>query len=340
MSIKDRASSVGKIHNIAITGATGFLGSHLTTRLLKEGQNLRLLARDIKKAERFKKNVDKLVVADICDREAVSALVEGCDVVIHLVSNFRTASGSPDSYRRINVGGTKNVLEASKSAGVRRFIYCSTIGVHGHVNSTPANEESPYNPGDLYQETKMEAELVCHDLMKQDEMDITIIRPCSMYGPGDMRMLKMFKMLVKHKFFLVGPCKEHFHAVYIDDIVNGFLRAIRTPGVGGETIIIGGKDYVPLEDYIATAAKAVGTPKPTLRFPYWMFYFAAVVCESICVPLGIEPPLHRRRVRFYKNNRAFSIDKARKILQYEPKVDLEEGMRRTVKWYREHGYLV
>jgi nucleoside-diphosphate-sugar epimerase len=170
-------------------------------------------------------------------------------------------------------------------------------------------------------------------------MEIVIVRPCSIYGPGDMRMLKMFKMLAKRMFFLVGPCKENFHAVYIDDIVEGFVLTMTTPGINGETFIIGGDSYLPLRDYIETAARAVGAPPPWLKFPYWLFYSGAVVCEAICVPLRIEPPLHRRRVRFYRNNRAFDISKARKRLHYAPKVSLEEGMRRTVQWYRENGYL-
>jgi len=325
--------------SIAITGATGFLGSHLTEKLISEGHKVSILAREKKKAQRFEENAQKTVIADITDRRALDELVTGVDVVVHLVSNFRTASGPPESYENINVVGARVALQAAEAAGVKRFIYCSTIGVHGNVASTPANEDSPFNPGDLYQVTKLNAEKIVSEAIGKSSMEIVIIRPCSMYGPGDMRMLKMFKMLAKRTFLLVGPCKENFHAVYIDDIVDGFMRAIKTPGIDGETFIVGGESYLPLKDYIKMAAKAVGSPMPWLRFPYGPFYVVALVCEGICIPFGIEPPLHRRRVRFYKNNRAFSIDKARNILGYEPKIGLEEGMRRTVQWYRENGYL-
>lgn len=324
---------------IAVTGASGFLGSHLSERLISDGYEVCIHVRDKDKVKHLAGKVGKIVASDITDKGAIAELVEGADVVVHLVSNFRTASGPPESYRKINVEGTINVLEAARAAGVKRFIYCSTIGVHGNVASIPANEESPFNPGDLYQETKLEAEQFVRDAMTPDGMEIVIVRPCSMYGPGDMRMLKMFKMLAKRTFLIIGPCEENFHAVYIDDIVEGFVHAINTPGISGETFIIGGENYLPLKDYISVAAKAVGAPMPWLRFPYWLFYYAAVLCEGICVPLKIEPPLHRRRVRFYKNNRAFSIDKARRVLGYTPAVSLEEGMRRTVQWYRENGYL-
>jgi len=324
---------------IAVTGVAGFLGSHLCERLIREGYSLSILARDPNKAKIFEGRVANTVIGDITDRDAIAELVDGADTVVHLVSNFRTASGPPESYIKTNLKGTEVVLDACRKADVRRLVHCSTIGVHGHVKSTPANEESPYNPGDLYQQTKMEAELACHREMEKGGMDIVIVRPCSMYGPGDMRMLKMFKMLSKRRFFLIGSCTENFHAVYIDDIVEGFMRTITMPGIGGETFIIGGSGYLPLGDYIDTAARAVDAPPPRLRFPYSLFISAAWLCEMICVPLRIEPPLHRRRVRFFRNNRAYSIDKSRKVLGFQPVVDLEDGMRKTVAWYRENGYL-
>jgi len=325
---------------VAVTGATGFLGSHLTERLVRDGHRVRILARDPAKAEALRRTVSGgIVLGDITDPSALAALVEGADTVFHLVSNFRTASGPPSSYRAVNLQGTVTALDAARAAGVRRFVHCSTIGVHGHVRATPGDEWSPYAPGDLYQETKMQAEQACFAEARRGGMEIVIVRPCSIYGPGDLRMLKMFKMLRNGRFFLLGPCRENFHAVYIDDLVEGFLLAMRTPDISGEAFIIGGPEYLPLREYLATAARAVGARPPALRFPYAPFYAAAAVCEAICVPLGLEPPLHRRRVRFFRNNRAFSIEKARAVLGYAPAVDLEEGMKRTVLWYRENGYL-
>jgi len=324
---------------VAITGATGFLGSHLVERLLSDNFNVNILARDPKKAEKFTSRVNKVIIGDIADKHKAAELCKDADYVIHLVSNFRTASGPPESYQKINVEGTKAVIDAAIEAGVKRFIHCSTIGVHGSVKSTPANEQSPYAPGDLYQETKLEAQQYVESLINKSDMEIVIVRPCSMYGPGDMRMLKMFKMLAKKTFLMIGPCMENFHAVYIDDIVDGFMLTLKKPGISGETFLIGGDRYLPLKDYVKVVADAVGAPMPWLKFPYWLFFNAAIVIEAICVPLRIEPPLHRRRVRFYKNNRAFDIQKAKNILGYSPKISLEEGMKRTVAWYKENGFL-
>jgi dihydroflavonol-4-reductase len=322
----------------AVTGATGFLGSNLVKGLLAEGYEVRAHARDAEKARHLDRRV-KVFIGDICDANVLTEMSAGCDWVFHTVSNFRTAAGPPESYRRVNVEGTRTALEAAAAAGVKRFIHCSTIGVHGDVRETPATENAPFNPGDLYQETKLEAESMVREAVGRWPMEIVVVRPCSMYGPGDLRMLKMFRMLTKRTFFKAGPCRENFHAVYIDDVVNGFLRAATAPDISGEVFFIGGASFLPLDEYINVAARAVGAPKPFLRVPYGLLHSAAWLCERIFVPLGLEPPLHVRRVRFFKNNRAFSIEKARRVLGYDPQVSLEDGMRRTVDWYREQGYL-
>ena len=322
----------------AVTGATGFLGSHLTSDLLARGWSVAGLVHKQDKSALLPDGA-RAVYGDICDPAALRDLVSGADVVIHTVSNFRTASGPPESYLRINVEGTRTALEAAAEAGCRRFVYCSTIGVHGHVEQTPANEQSPFNPGDLYQETKLEAEEYVRSQVGKVPMEIVVVRPCSMYGPGDLRMLKMFRMLSKRTFFKLGPCRENFHAVYIDDIVEGFYLAATREGVDGEVFLIGGESYLPLDDYIDTAAEAVGAPPPFLRLPYSAFYAAAWLCEKLFVPFGIEPPLHIRRVRFFRNNRAFDTSKARRMLAFEPRTGLAEGMSATVDWYREQGLL-
>ena len=323
---------------IAITGATGFLGQHLTQRALVDGHSVRMLVRDRDKATELQSQ-SEVVVGDITDPAVLADLVGGCDAVIHLVSNFRVASGPPESYDRINVQGTRCVLETARTAGVGRFVHCSTIGVHGHIASTPADETTAFGPGDLYQSTKLEAETLAREAIGSSPMEVVILRPCSIYGPGDLRMLKMFRMLERGRFFTLGPCRENFHAVYIDDLVAGFFIALEKDGIDGETFILGGPSYLSLWDYLCTAAEAVGSRPPWIRLPYGPFYGLSVLCEKVCLPFGIEPPLHPRRVRFFKNNRAFSIEKARTRLGYDPSIELAEGMRRTVAWYRSEGLL-
>jgi len=325
---------------IAITGATGFLGKCLAEYLAKKGHELFLHARSEEKSSTIKGLASKLVICDICDDAAIKELVTGADIVVHTVSNFRSASGPPESYTRINLNGTINVFDRARESGVKRFVHISTIGVLGDIKECPASETTEYNPGDNYQKTKLEAELYCRKQVEDEnlEMKLAVIRPCSLYGPGDMRMLKMFRMLKKGTFFVVGECDANFHAVYIDDLICGIELAINDDS-DNEVFIIGGDKYISLREYIATAAHAVGANYPWIKIPFAPMYLLSAIVEFACVPFGIEPPIFRRRVRFYRNNRAFDITKAKQKLGYSPSVSLEEGMNRTVDWYNANGHL-
>ena len=323
---------------IAITGATGFLGSNLTRALQQAGHTIHALVRDEKKMKGLIEPA-LFVVGDINDREALTKLFTGVDVVIHTVSNFRMVKGTDESYYQTNQKGTESALEVAQACGVKRFIHTSTIGVHGDVKQTPAKEDSPLNPGDLYQSTKLLAEKACKAVAEQGKMEVVVVRPTSQYGPGDLRMLKMFRMIQNQRFLLIGQCRENFHAVYIDDLVRGYQCILKTTDLNGQVFFLGGERYLSLQEYIDSAARALGVRKPRLRVPYWPVHFVGWLCEIICKPLGVEPPLHRRRVKFFKNNRAFDISRAKRILGYAPQVDLDEGMRRTVEWYRAQGLL-
>jgi len=320
---------------IAVTGASGFTGSALVRKLLLDGYGVRALARqsaDIVQMENL-----EVIAGDLSNKVALLELVSGADTVFHIAAMYRS-EGSYDEFFAVNVEGTRALLEASQRAGVRRFVYCSTIGVHGTVAHTPADENAPFNPRDFYQETKLVAEKICREAHGKG-IEVVIIRPCAIYGPGDTRMLKMFKMLNKGIFFFVGDGQPNFHPVYIDDLVQGFMLAMTVKSAAGEAFIIGGPRYMPLREYVATAANAIQVATPKLKIPYRLMSFSAWICEAICTPLGIQPPLHRRRLTFFKHNRAFDITKAKTLLGYNPRFELIEGFNETVAWYKEQGLL-
>ena len=325
---------------IAITGATGFLGGSLAKYFAEKGHDLYLHARTEEKASAIKNLASKVVVCDINDETGIKQLVSDADVVVHTVSNFRSASGPPESYTEINLNGTINTFERAREAGVKRFVYISTIGVLGDIKECPASETTEFNPGDNYQKTKLEAEKYCRKQAENKDigMSLTVIRPCSLYGPGDMRMLKMFRMLKKGTFLAIGKCDANFHAVYIDDLIAGIELAMNDES-NNEVFIIGGDKYVSLKEYITIAAHSVGSRYPWIKIPFLPMYMLSAIVEFACVPFGIEPPIFRRRVKFYRNNRAFDITKAKQKLGYSPSVSLEEGMKRTVEWYKANGYL-
>ncbi|HSH73294.1 MAG TPA: NAD-dependent epimerase/dehydratase family protein [Methylophilaceae bacterium] len=320
---------------VAVTGISGFTGSALVKQLLKEGYQVNALARRSIEIP-VEKNLN-IFEGDLGCSNTLFEMVNGADTVFHIAAMYRS-EGSYDDFYKVNVEGTMALLHASQSAGVRRFVYCSTIGVHGNVAHTPADENTPFNPRDFYQETKLIAEKACKEESGKG-IEIVIIRPCAIYGPGDTRMLKMFKMLNKGIFFFVGNGQPNFHPVYIDDLVKGFILAMTVKSAAGETFIIGGPRYMSLREYVAAAANAIQVPNPKLKIPYSLMSFAAWLCETICAPLGIQPPLHRRRLTFFKHNRAFDITKAKTLLGYKPRFELNDGFNETVAWYKQQGLL-
>jgi len=255
------------------------------------------------------------------------------------VSNFRKGGSDEKEAHAVNVEGTRNVLTACSRHGVRQLIHCSTIGVHGSVLEVPATEKSPFNPLDLYQETKLQAEQEVWRHHHETGLPVTVIRPISMFGPGDRRMLKLFRLIKKRRFVMVGEGNALFQPAYIDDVVDGFLLCLRNEKALGEAFIVGGDEYVPLRELVRLIAGELGVPPPWLRLPLRPVLTLADLCEKCCVPLGLEPPLHRRRVSFFQNDRAFSVEKARRVLGFQPRMPLREALRATIGWYQAHGWL-
>lgn len=265
--------------------------------------------------------------------------MEDVEVVYHIAATYREA-GQPDSaYREINVEGTRNLLEVAKAFNVTRVVHCSTGGVHGHIAHPPANEDAPFNPGDVYQETKLAAEQLAREFGTANNLDVVVVRPIGIYGPGDRRFLTMFRGLARGRFPMIGSGTPFYHLTFIDDLVEGFRLAGISPAAKGRTYILAGPRYTTLEQLVEMVARELGVTPPRVHLPVWPFWTAGLLCEMICVPLRIEPPIFRRRVDFYTKSRAFDTTRARKELGFNPKVDLDEGIRRTARWYRSEGLL-
>ena len=324
---------------ILVTGGTGFTGAHLVAVLAAEGHDVRVLARSAARArETLPADVD-VVVGDITDGLAVNTAMEGREVVYHLATSFREAGIPDERHRAVHVDGTRHVLEAAAREGTRRVVHVSTVGVLSHIERPPADETYPHTPGDIYQQTKSEAEHLALGYWRERGVPVTVAWPTTIYGPGDMRLLKMFRMIARRRFVMLGSGETFLHMVHVADLVRGLRLLADHPAAPGEVFILGGDGYTTLNDIAARVARSVGAPPPRLRFPALPFQLAGSLCERICIPLGIEPPIYRRRVDFFTKSRAFSIEKARRMLGYAPQVDLDAGLEETARWYREHGHL-
>ena len=325
---------------VLVTGGTGFTGKALVKRLLDEGHEV--VALDYKegiKTDELRRWGAEVVIGTVTDKAVVDRCMEGVDLVHHLAAAFRELNVPESHYYEVNVDGTRNVLEAARRHGVRRFIYMSTCGVHGNVDHPPAAEDAPIQPADYYQQTKYEAEPFVLGA-NSDRMRTVVLRPAAIYGPGDPeRFFMIFKRVAKGVFPMFGSGKTFYHPLYIDNLVDACMLAMEEGKGDGEAYLIADEEYVEIEDLVRRVAKAMGREVRIPHYPVWPLVVAGHVFEKACKPFGITPPIFPRRVDWYRQNRAFDIGKARRDLGYEPRVGLDEGLRRTWEWYRAEGYL-
>ena len=323
---------------ILVTGATGFTGGHLARRLVAQGNHVRALLRDEAKAEALAAAGIEPRIGQLTSLEDVIGAARGCEQIHHIAAVFRTA-GHPDSYYRdVNVGGARNVLEAARRLGCERVVHCSTVGVHGHIEDPPASESYRFAPGDVYQRTKLEGELAAQAAARRGQ-PVVVVRPGPIYGEGDLRFLKLYRAIERGVFVMIGPGTPRLHMVHIDDLVEGFVLCSHSPAALGEVFILPGPDAPTLNELARYIAHALGVAEPRWRIPVWPVTAAGLICESLCVPLRIEPPLHRRRVAFFTHHREFDGSKAARLLGYAPKVSAAAGVQRVADWYRAAGYL-
>jgi len=325
---------------VFVTGGTGFTGAALVQRLLKDRHEVSVL--DNKPgliSSQLKAAGAELHSGSVTDTNQVAEAIKGAEVIVHVAAAFRE-TGAPDSlYKSVNIDGTRIVLDEAVKAGARKFVYCSTQGVHGHIENPPGDETSPIAPADYYQQSKYEGELEVREHAK-GQIEFTIIRPTAIYGPGDPeRFVMIFKRAMKGFFPMFGSGQTFYHPLYIDNLVDALILAM-DPGKGaGEAYIIGDEEYFSIDDLVRRVGKAIDVEVSVPRFPIWPLIIAGHVCEKICKPFGINPPIFPRRVDWFRQVRAFRIDKAKKDLGYQPRVGIDEGLRRTGEWYKANNYI-
>jgi nucleoside-diphosphate-sugar epimerase len=326
---------------VMVTGGTGFVGAHLVKRLLSGGHQVTSLDKNSGLFDdELRSQGATLITGSVTEPADVSRAMAGAELVYHLASPFGDIMQPDPVYWEIEVNGTRNVLEAASRQGVRRVVHCSTQGVHGIITDPPGDENSPIAPRDYYCYSKAEGEKVAQEFINRG-LDIVIVRPTSVYGPGDIRgWLKLYRMVSKGWFVMVGDGRTLNHPVYVENLVDLFELTATNPTAKGRIYLAGDEEPVTLTDLVRGVAAAVGSSVRIIRFPWYeAAWLAASGIEVVSKMFGVRPPVFRRRLSWFKTNRAFRIDRAKKELGYQPRVRLSEGLARTAAWYRSAGYL-
>ncbi|MGZ8392999.1 MAG: NAD-dependent epimerase/dehydratase family protein [Gemmatimonadales bacterium] len=329
---------------LLVTGGTGFIGSHLAEEGRRRGAEVAVLGLTERPEEQanaalLSRTGAVVFSGSITDPDLCRRAAKGATHVFHLAVAMREGGKSDEFFESINLDGTRHLLQAATAERVERFVYCSTIGIYGHRAPGVTTEESPLSPGNIYERTKVTAERLVRDFVENCGLPAVILRPADVYGPRDQRLLKMFKGVRRGRFPLFGSGSGRRHMVYVDDVVSAFFKACERDEALGEGLIIAGPRPCTLRELLDEVTAATGSSRYGIRLPLAPMLALAAVVEDISTALAIDPPIYRRRMDFFHSDSEFDTSRARRVLGWEPKVDLKEGIRRTLDDYRSRGDL-
>jgi nucleoside-diphosphate-sugar epimerase len=329
---------------LLVTGGTGFIGSHLAMEGRRRGSDVVVLGLVDRPEERS--NVALLEAAgvvvmpgSITDGALCARAAAGATHIFHLAVAMREGGKRDEFFERVNLDGTRSLLEAAAAHRVQRFVYCSTIGIYGHRVPGIANEDTALAPGNIYERTKVAAEALVREVGATRGVPFVILRPADVYGPRDHRLLKLFRRVSKGSFPLFGAGNGRRHMVYVDDVVSAFFAACERREAVGQSLILAGPEVCTLGELIEAVRRATGSARYGRRLPLAPMLAAAAAVEDVCKVLHLDPPIYRRRMDFFRTDSAFDTSRARRVLDWTPRVGLADGVARTAADYRRTGLL-
>ncbi len=296
---------------VLITGAGGFIGSHLVDSQLEHGHHVRAvdLHLDLLRHQAAHPRL-QVIRGDITEKDIVQKLVEGIDVVYHLASAHLDVSLSDEHYHRVNVGATLSLLEAARQAGVRRFVHCSSVGVIGDVKHPPADETTQCRPANIYERTKLAGERAVLDYAFRTGFPVVVVRPAWVYGPRCPRTAKLFRTISEGRFPIFGGGRKD---------------------IDGEVFIIAGELPVESRELVSVIRKQLNVRTPQIYLPVFLGQTAGLALELTFKLIGRQPPFSRRSMDFFLKQNAYTIGRAQSRLNYEPRVDLLTGIQKTIQ---------
>ena len=318
-----------------VTGASGFIGSHLTASLLKKKWQVKAL---LHKSKILGEEKIDIVRGDIRDFQTLKKAIVGTDILFHCAAALGSALIDKKEFHQINVIGTENALQAAREESVKKIIHISSAGVLGAVDENETADESyPLRPKNTYDKTKLEGEQLALRFAREG-MNLVIVRPGWVYGPGDRRTLKLVKAIENKRFILVTKGKTWQTPIYIDDLIDG-IHLCAEMGKSGEVYNLAGEEVLSVKNMVETIASAAGKKIPPFSIPLFPAQIASWKLEKLFLLFKKEAPLTQAKLSFFIHPKPLSIEKARKELGFSPKTNFFDGMKSAVSWYRKHQWI-
>ncbi|HEY6979266.1 MAG TPA: SDR family oxidoreductase [Chitinophagaceae bacterium] len=327
--------------NIFITGATGYVGNNLAKRLADEGHTIHALCRSANKSFLLDHPNIKIFRGDITEVASIEKAMQGCNRVYHLAAFARVWAKDPSLFYKLNVEGTKHVLEVARKLAINDIVFTSTGGVLGPSNGRPVKEADTRigNVFNEYEDTKTQAEELCREYCNKFKMRIVIVNPPRIYGPGieseSNAVTRLIKLYLKGKWkILPGDGKRTGSYVYVDDVVNGHILAMEK-GRSGERYILSGVN-ASYNEFFGLLAKVSGKKVALYRFPVGLMLIAGYTIMGYSKITGNPPLLTPKWIKKYFYDWSLSCEKAKKELGYTYR-SLEEGLQQTVNWINQNN---
>ena len=317
---------------VLVTGATGFVGSRLSENLsTNEKANVTGIGRNLDRVSYLKDHGVKLQSADLLNIDALKELVDGKEVVFHTAAAL---GADPETAHKVNVEATETLVRLAGEAGVLRFVHISTVGVYDMKNIDEVDESAPLalNHSSTYPRTKAEAEKRAIEMASTYNMEISIVRPSMIYGPGHGVWSEgMFKNVLEGKPVMLGNGSAHFNPVYIDDVVDSIIRCAKHPKAAGEAFNVSA-EITTWREFMNYYGDLCGKEPKGLPL-----IIARLMAFANRVP-GVSTPIDQGFIEMATSRKNFPVKKAADLIDWKPGVTLEEGMERTTDWLEKEVY--
>ena len=327
----DAASQTSR-RRVLITGAGGFLGRHLVAAQAGLGREVVAVDLDLRAISHLSDDLPiETLEGDIAESKLQKLAVRDVDTVFHLAATHLSVSAGPSEYRRVNVDALRGLAIQSRDEGIRRFVHCSTVGVFGALKHLPADEETACEPEFDYEKTKLEGETILLDAFRDHGFPVIILRPAWVYGPGCPRTEKLFRAIRRGRFLVAGDGSSFRHSVYIRDMIAAFEKAAHAPSGLGEVFIIADDEAVTIRSLVQQISHIAGASTPQ-SVPFWMLHAVGAAAERLYAWIGKEPPISTRTLRFFSGNTAFRTDRAKRVLGFQPRYTISQGLKETFQF--------